>query len=99
MNPDTLRAGLRVAMRTQRSLTRTDREALGTLIAAGVLVLRAAEDAARPAPVYAPGLLRAERRRRPPQEVPQTVPGDFSPTAYAGRGGTELATLQLGLER
>lgn len=102
MNPDTLRAGLRVAMRTQRSLTRTDREALGTLIAAGVLVLRAADDASRPEPVYAPGLVRAERRRRPPQAVPQTVPGDFRPTAYGPPSSvarTELATLQLGLER
>ena len=32
MNPDTLRAGLRVAMRTQRSLTRTDREALEAVV-------------------------------------------------------------------
>ena len=102
MNPVTLRAGLRGALRTQRGLTRADREALGTLIAAGVLVLRAADDASRPEPVYAPGLLRAERRRRPPQAVPQTVPGDFRPTAYgppSSGARTGLAPLQLGLVR
>lgn len=94
MTPDTIRAGLRLAMRAQRHASPADRQAWADLIAAGVLVLRATEEAAMPEPVRAPGLLRAERRRRPAQQVPQTVPGDFSPTAYAGRGGTELATLR-----
>jgi len=38
-------------------------------------------------------VLRAMEEAR--REVPETVTGDFSPTLYAGRGGTELATLHM----
>lgn len=71
MTPDAIRAGLKVAMKAQRGLSKADRESMSALISAGLLVLRAVDEASRP--------------------VPETVPGDFRPTAYAPMATRRLA--------